>query len=88
MTDAEIKNLADAAAEAAVNKLMLRIGIDPEDAEAIPGLKADLGYLHRLRAGSDAFKRQGISTVASVLTTFLIGSLVAAAYKYWPFPTH
>lgn len=86
MTDAEIKNLADAAAEAAVNKLMLRIGIDPEDADAIPGLKADLGYLHRLHDGAKTFKRQGLTVAATAITTFIIGSIVAAALKY--FPTH
>lgn len=88
MTDAEIKSLAEAAADAAVNKLMLRIGIDPEDQDAIPGLKADLGYLKRLHAGSETFKRQGITATATVITTFIIGSIVAAAFKYWPFPTH
>lgn len=88
MTDAEIKTIAEAAADAAMSKLLLRLGVDPEDEQAIPGLKADLGYLHRLHAGSEAFKRQGITTVASVVTTFLIGSIVAAAFKWWPFPTH
>jgi hypothetical protein len=88
MTDAEIKALANAAAEAAVNKVLLRIGIDPEDENAIPSLKSDLGYLKRLHAGSETFKRQGITATATVITTFIIGSIVAAAFKYWPFPTH
>jgi hypothetical protein len=86
VTDAEIKEIADAAAEAAVNKVLLRIGIDPEDESSIPGLKSDLGYLKRLHTGSETFKRQGITATATVITTFIIGSLVAAALKY--FPTH
>ena len=82
MTDAEIREIAEAAADAAVSKVLLRLGIDPEDPNALPERKADFEYLHRLRAGSDLFKKTGVSTLASVLTTFIIGALVAAFYKW------
>lgn len=84
MTDAEIKALAEAAAEAAVNKLMLRIGIDPDEIDAFAKQRADFTYLRKLRIGSETFKRQGITTLASVVTTFIIGSIVAAIFKWWP----
>ena len=86
MTDAEIREIAEAAADAAVSKVFLRLGIDPEDPGALPERKADFDYLHRLRVGSELFKKQGLSTIASVITTFIIGALVAAAMKWWPHP--
>ena len=84
MTDAEIREIAEAAAEAAVNKTLLRLGLDPEDSASFADSKADFAYLRRLRVGSELFKKQGISTIASVITTFIIGALVAAAMKWWP----
>jgi hypothetical protein len=86
MTDAEIKQIAEAAAEAAIEKTLLRLGVDPEDKESFVESRKDFAYLRRLRVGSDTFKRQGLSTLATVLTTFVVGSIVAAALKY--FPTH
>jgi hypothetical protein len=88
MTDAEIKAIAEAAADAAIEKTLLRLGVDPDDKDGFAETRKDFAYLRRLRVGAETFKRQGISTLASVITTFVIGSLVAAAYKYWPFPTH
>jgi hypothetical protein len=86
VTDAEIREIAEAAAEAAIEKTLLRLGVDPEDKESFAESRKDFAYLRRLRVGSDTFKRQGLTTLATVITTFVIGSIVAAALKY--FPTH
>lgn len=84
MTEFDMHRIAEAAAEAAVNKTLLRLGLDPEDKESFADSRADFAYLRKLRVGSELFKKQGLSTLASVITTFVIGALVAAIYKWHP----
>jgi hypothetical protein len=84
MTDAEIREIAEAAAEAAVEKTLLRLGLDPEDSGAFAEWRKDYAYLRRLRIGSEIFKRQGLTTLASVLTTAIVGAALAALYRWFP----
>jgi hypothetical protein len=84
MTDTEIQRIAERAADAAVDKMLLRLGIDPDNPAELPARKLDLEYLRRMRLGSDLFKKQAFTVIASAVTTFIIGAVVAAFYKLHP----
>lgn len=85
MTDTDdMRKIAEAAADAAVDKMLLRLGIDPDNPKELPERKLDLDYLRRMRLGSDLFKKQALTVIASAITTFIIGAAVAAFYKLHP----
>jgi hypothetical protein len=48
--------VADRAGERAVEKLLLRLGVDETDKDAIPQLKNNLAYLNKQRQDSDNVK--------------------------------
>lgn len=86
MSEIEIKQIAEEAAERAVEKTLLRLGVDPSIPEDFTAVKEDLAYLRRLRLGSEIFKKQGIATLAKIVTTAVVTAIVMFLLRHtdWP----
>lgn len=75
MTEAEVQHLAQSAADAAVEKMLLRIGVDPENPEEFAALRADLRYARSLRTATETIKRQSIKAAVSTVVIAIVGAL-------------
>ncbi len=73
VTQDEIRQVAEEAAEKAVQKTLLAIGIDVSNPESIIRYQDNFGFLDALNGSVKAVKRQSIKTIVSVLFTAAVG---------------
>lgn len=59
--------LIDRAVNAAVDRVCLRLGIDPEEDGAFAAVAADLRYAHRMRVASETVGTAGIWAAIALL---------------------
>lgn len=80
-----IAHIAERASTLAVEKFILRIGVDPSDPDAIGALKTNLAYLNSLRSASDTIKKQGLIVAVSSIVVATIGILMLG-FNSWLHP--
>lgn len=84
MTEAEVKLIAEAAAKAAavaaVDHTMLRLGIDPKDPEAFTETRNALAYARRMYGASETIKKAGLVSAVGVLATAFL-SIIWLGFK-------
>jgi hypothetical protein len=73
MTREEIKEVAGAAADEAVRKMLLALGVDATNANAIIEMQADFRHLRTWRKGSDTIKEHGLKVVVGTVVTAIVG---------------
>lgn len=83
MSRDEIQQIADAAADAAVARTLVALGIDADDPLE---MQADFLHLRNWRKSTEAVKRKALLTAVGVIVTGAIGYLLVA-FK-WPTGTH
>lgn len=75
MDEDDIKRIAEEAAEQAVKKTLLALGIDITKPEAILEAQKDMQHLRAWRTSVDTIKAKGIVTAITVLVTGILGVL-------------
>lgn len=81
MTEVEAAAIAKRAAEDAVQRLLMRLGIDTEEPESFATFRRNQQFLTEWRQNAEIVKKQGIRTVVGVL---LAGALGWLGYVFWP----
>jgi hypothetical protein len=76
MTREEVEDIAEEAADKALRKLMLSMGADISDGEALLKMQRDFQHLRAWRESTDAVKQQGILTAVKVITAAIVGGLL------------
>ena len=75
MTSQEIDEIASAAADKAVEKTFLLLGVNLSDTDEIKALKADLHHLRAWRESVNTVKNKAIGTAVTVIVTGALGYL-------------
>lgn len=75
MTNEEIRQIAGEAAHEAVDRLFLRLGIDPADADEISAFKKDLRHIRVWREATGVVEVAGIRAAVTVLVNRVLGTL-------------
>lgn len=75
MTREEMHDVAEQAADRAVKRMLLTLGVDINSPEAIIRFQRNVAFMDALRASSDAVKRKAILTAVTVLVTGMLGYL-------------
>ena len=82
MTREEINELAERAADEAVKRMLLALGIDATNPQAILEAQADHRFVRSWRESTEAVKQKAIRTAVGVLVTGVVGYLVV--FFKWP----
>jgi hypothetical protein len=75
MNAADIENIAEAAAEKAVAKMLFSLGIDTSTPEAILQERKDKEHVRSTREACDSIKRQSLKTIITAAGTVIISLL-------------
>jgi len=75
MDEEDIKRIAEEAAEQAVKKTLLALGIDTTKPEAILEAQKDMQHLRAWRTSVDTIKTKGILAAITVIVTGTLGVL-------------
>jgi hypothetical protein len=75
MTRDEMNAIAEQAAEEALKKMLLALGINAYTPEAMQAFQKDMAFTRALRESSDAVKRKAMLTAVGVLITGVLGYL-------------
>ena len=75
MTEAEVKRVASEAATAAVNELLLKMGVDVSDPKALIEMQADFAHTRKWRKSVETVQRQSLITAIGILVTGFAGAL-------------
>jgi hypothetical protein len=79
MTDPELKQLIESAAEAGADRALVKVGLHDEHAGA------DVRELRGLLDSWRETKKTVTQTIARTITTAILGALALGAwYNYWP----
>jgi hypothetical protein len=72
----EMHAIAEEAAEKTVAKMLLALGVDASDPEAVIAMQNDFRHLRAWREASDTVKRHSLKTAVSVLVTGAVAYLL------------
>jgi len=86
MSHEEMREVAEAAADAAVARAFMLLGFDASDAKEVREMQADFLHLRNWRKSTEAVKRKALLTAVGVIVTGAIGYLLVA-FK-WPTGGH
>ena len=78
MTRDEMNKTAEEAADRAIGKLFLTLGVDLSDPKAVIAFQDDLRFLASWRESTQAVKRKALLTAVGVIITGAIGYLLLA----------
>ena len=81
LNDKEIQDIATAAADAAVRKLFLTMGVDTSDDKAMIEMQRDFAHVRTWRKSVETVRRQTLITAIGVIVTGAIGFLYLAFTK-------
>lgn len=74
MTQAEIEEVAEAAAEEALRKMFLTLGVDISDPEAVIKMQADFKHVRRWRQATETVSDTGLKAAVKFIVTATLGS--------------
>lgn len=75
MTEAEIKNVASEAATAAVNDLLLKMGVDVSKPDALIEMQADFAHTRKWRKSVETVQRQSLIAAVGVIVSGIAGAI-------------
>lgn len=75
MTRAEIEIIAEVAAERAVKRTLLAVGIDANDPQSVIDHQEDAHFVRRWRESTEEVKRKGLLTLVGLFVSGLVGYL-------------
>ena len=78
MTRDDINKTAEAAADRALRKLFLTLGVDLSDPKAVIALQDDLRFLAGWRESTQAVKRKALLTAVGIMVAGILGYLLLA----------
>ena len=78
MTRDDVNKTAEEAADRAIGKMFLTLGVDLSDPKAVIAFQDDLRFLANWRSSTQAVKRKALLTAVGVIITGIIGYLVLA----------
>lgn len=78
MTRDDVNKVAEEAAERAIGKMFLALGVDVSDPKAVIKFQDDLRFLDRWRESTEAVKRKALLTAVGVMVAGAIGYLLLA----------
>ncbi len=78
LTSAEIQDIASAAADAAVRKTLLTMGVDTSDPKAMTEMQRDFAHVRIWRQSVDTVRKQTL--IAAV--TVIVSGIAAAIYMF------
>lgn len=81
LNDAEIQDIAGAAADAAVRKLFLTVGYDISDPKELLDMQDDFRDLRSWRRAKDKVKSTALTTAIGVLVTGALGWIGLALFQ-------
>lgn len=76
MTREEMKDVAEQAAEEAVKRMLLTLGINTSTDDSIVAFQKDAAFTRSLRESSEAVKRKTILTIVGIFVTGMAGYLL------------
>ena len=78
MTRDDVNKTAEEAADRAIGKLFLTLGVDLSDPKAVIAFQDDLRFLSRWRDSTQAVKRKALLTAVGVVVSGVVGYLLLA----------
>ncbi len=79
----EMKEIADEAAERALSRFFLALGVDASRPEAIMEMQRDFQHLRSWRKSVDAVQAHSLKAAVTVIVTGFVGwLLVVVGFKY------
>lgn len=69
-----MKEVAEAAAQEALRKMFLTLGVDISDPEAVIKMQADFKHVRRWREATDTVRDTGLRAAVKFLVTATLGS--------------
>jgi hypothetical protein len=73
MTPDDVNRIAEEAADRALGKLFLTLGVDLSDPKAVIAFQDDLRFLSQWRDSTQAVKRKALLTAVGVIITGALG---------------
>jgi len=80
----KIEDTSERAATKALNKLLVGLGVDTSDPQAMIAMQKDFAYLRTWRQSIDAMKTQSLKTAVVVVVTGMLGACWAVFVYGWP----
>ena len=78
MTPEDVREVAKAAAEATVNEVFLRLGVDVNQAGALADMRKDFNHLRSWRESTDTIKKHGLIAAIGLVTIGVLALLWTA----------
>ncbi|MGX9443843.1 hypothetical protein ACWX0K_14875 [Nitrobacteraceae bacterium UC4446_H13] len=78
LNDAEIQDIATAAADAAVRKLFLTMGVDTSDDKAMLEMQRDFAHVRTWRKSVETVRRQTLLAAVGVIVSGILGAVYMA----------
>lgn len=78
LTPEQIKAIASEAATGAVRELLLAMGVNAQDPEAVIKMQQDFAHLREWREAVGTIKTRGLAVATGIFVTFIIGACVVA----------
>jgi hypothetical protein len=75
LTSEEVKHLASESAKAAVRELLLAMGVNANDPEAILKMQQDFAYLRDVREAVGTIKARTWSALIGIIVTGVVGAI-------------
>jgi hypothetical protein len=76
VTQGEVKEVAEAAAEEALRKMFLTLGVDISDPESVIKMQADFKHVRRWRQATETVGDTGLKAAVKFLVTAGLGSML------------
>lgn len=73
MTPESVHEIAQEVAKATVNEMLLGLGVDATDPDAIIKMQADFAHLRAWRESTELVKRKGLTAAVTVMVTGFLG---------------
>jgi hypothetical protein len=77
VTQAEVKVVAEAAAEEALRKVFLTLGVDISDPDSVLQMQSDFKHVRRWREATDTVRDTGLRAAVKFLVVAGLGSMLA-----------
>lgn len=78
LNDAEIQDIATAAADAAVRKLLLTMGVDASDDKAMIEMQRDFAHMRSWRKSVETVRKQTLMVSVGVIVSGVLGLIYMA----------
>lgn len=75
MTEAEIKNIAESAADGALRKFLLMLGVDVSTGPATIELQKDFAHVRETRLTRGILRDKVLATITGSAVTFILGAI-------------